>query len=105
MRYAFAECILDTRLYTLHRQGTTVRLRPKASQVLQYLPSNIATTWSPKTSSARTCGLASSSVMRRSKAASPWPAGPLAITGGCNGSSKAVGAMAIALWGACRKRP
>jgi DNA-binding winged helix-turn-helix (wHTH) protein len=37
MRYAFAECILDTRLYTLHRQGTTVRLRPKAFQVLQYL--------------------------------------------------------------------
>jgi DNA-binding winged helix-turn-helix (wHTH) protein/predicted ATPase len=37
MRYAFAECILDTRLYTLHREGTTVRLRPKAFQVLQYL--------------------------------------------------------------------
>jgi len=37
MRYTFAECILDTRLYTLHRQGTTVRLRPKAFQVLQYL--------------------------------------------------------------------
>jgi DNA-binding winged helix-turn-helix (wHTH) protein len=37
MRYVFAECILDTRLYTLHREGTTVRLRPKAFQVLQYL--------------------------------------------------------------------
>jgi DNA-binding winged helix-turn-helix (wHTH) protein len=37
MRYAFAECILDTRLYTLHREGTNVRLRPKAFQVLQYL--------------------------------------------------------------------
>ena len=37
MRYAFAECILDTRLYTLHREGTTVRLRPKVFQVLQYL--------------------------------------------------------------------
>ena len=37
MRYTFAECILDTRLYTLHREGTTVRLRPKAFQVLQYL--------------------------------------------------------------------
>ena len=37
MRYVFAECILDTRLYTLHREGTTMRLRPKAFQVLQYL--------------------------------------------------------------------
>ena len=37
MRYAFAECILDTRLYTLRREGTPVRLRPKAFQVLQYL--------------------------------------------------------------------
>jgi DNA-binding winged helix-turn-helix (wHTH) protein len=37
MRYVFAECILDTRLYTLHREGTPVRLRPKAFQVLQYL--------------------------------------------------------------------
>ena len=37
MRYIFADCILDTRLYTLHRGGTAVRLRPKAFQVLQYL--------------------------------------------------------------------
>ena len=37
MRYTFAKCILDTRLYTLRREGTTVRLRPKAFQVLQYL--------------------------------------------------------------------
>ena len=37
MRHTFAECILDTRLYTLHREGTPVRLRPKVFQVLQYL--------------------------------------------------------------------
>jgi DNA-binding winged helix-turn-helix (wHTH) protein/predicted ATPase/class 3 adenylate cyclase len=37
MRYVFADCILDTRLYTLHREGTTVRLRPKVFHVLQYL--------------------------------------------------------------------
>ncbi len=37
MRYVFAECILDTRLYTLCRGGTTMRLRPKAFHVLQYL--------------------------------------------------------------------
>jgi DNA-binding winged helix-turn-helix (wHTH) protein len=37
MRYVFAECILHTRLYTLHREGTPVRLQPKAFQVLQYL--------------------------------------------------------------------
>ena len=37
MRYVFAECVLDTRLYTLHRAGTAMRLRPKAFQVLRYL--------------------------------------------------------------------
>jgi len=37
MRYVFADCLLDTRLCTLHRGGTTVRLRPKAFHVLQYL--------------------------------------------------------------------
>jgi DNA-binding winged helix-turn-helix (wHTH) protein/predicted ATPase len=37
MRYIFADCILDTRLYTLYRGGTAVRLRPKAFHVLQYL--------------------------------------------------------------------
>jgi DNA-binding winged helix-turn-helix (wHTH) protein len=37
MRYVFADCILDTRLYTLHRGGTAMRLRPKAFHVLQYL--------------------------------------------------------------------
>jgi DNA-binding winged helix-turn-helix (wHTH) protein len=37
MRYVFADCLLNTRLYTLHRGGTPVRLRPKAFHVLQYL--------------------------------------------------------------------
>ena len=37
MRYVFADCILDTQLYTLHRAGTTVRLPPKVFHVLQYL--------------------------------------------------------------------
>jgi DNA-binding winged helix-turn-helix (wHTH) protein/predicted ATPase/class 3 adenylate cyclase len=37
MRYAFAECVLDTQLYSLYRAGTTVQLRPKAFHVLQYL--------------------------------------------------------------------
>ena len=37
MRYVFADCLLDTRLYTLHRGGTAMRLRPKAFHVLQYL--------------------------------------------------------------------
>jgi DNA-binding winged helix-turn-helix (wHTH) protein len=37
MRYVFADCIFDTRLYTLSRGGTAVRLRPKAFHVLQYL--------------------------------------------------------------------
>jgi DNA-binding winged helix-turn-helix (wHTH) protein len=37
MRYVFAECVLDTQLYSLSRAGTTVQLRPKAFHVLQYL--------------------------------------------------------------------
>jgi DNA-binding winged helix-turn-helix (wHTH) protein len=37
MRYVFAECVLDTRIYTLHRAGMVIRLRPKAFQVLQSL--------------------------------------------------------------------
>jgi DNA-binding winged helix-turn-helix (wHTH) protein len=37
MRYVFADCILDTRLYTLYRGGIAMRLRPKAFHVLQYL--------------------------------------------------------------------
>ena len=32
MRYVFAECVLDTQLYSLYRAGTTVQLRPKAFQ-------------------------------------------------------------------------
>jgi TolB-like protein/Tfp pilus assembly protein PilF len=36
MRYVFADCILDTQLYTLHRAGTSVRLRPKVFHVLHY---------------------------------------------------------------------
>jgi DNA-binding winged helix-turn-helix (wHTH) protein len=37
MRYAFADCVLDTQLYTLARAGTTRLLRPKVFQVLVYL--------------------------------------------------------------------
>jgi DNA-binding winged helix-turn-helix (wHTH) protein len=37
MRYVFAECVLDTRIYTLHRAGMVIRLRPKVFHVLQYL--------------------------------------------------------------------
>src|SRR5712691_13241322 len=37
MRYCFADCVLDTQLYTLARAGTTRLLRPKVFQVLQYL--------------------------------------------------------------------
>jgi TolB-like protein len=37
MRYVFAECVLDTQLYTLHRAGIAIRLRPKVFHVLQYL--------------------------------------------------------------------
>lgn len=37
MRYAFANCILDTQLYSLYRDGRHVRLRPKVFQILCYL--------------------------------------------------------------------
>src|SRR5205823_6544448 len=37
MRYAFADCVLDTQLYTLARAGTIRPLRPKVFQVLVYL--------------------------------------------------------------------
>src|SRR5712692_3734114 len=37
MRYRFADCVLDTQLYTLHRAGTARPLRPKVFQVLCYL--------------------------------------------------------------------
>lgn len=37
MRYIFAECVLDTQLYSLHRAGVAVRLRPKVFHVLHYL--------------------------------------------------------------------
>ena len=37
MRYAFADCELDTDLFVLHRHGRTIRLRPKVFQVLSYL--------------------------------------------------------------------
>lgn len=37
MRYVFSECVVDTQLYTLHRPGKAVRLRPKVFHVLHYL--------------------------------------------------------------------
>jgi DNA-binding winged helix-turn-helix (wHTH) protein/predicted ATPase len=37
MIYVFADCELDTCLYTLHRDGRLLRLRPKVYQVLTYL--------------------------------------------------------------------
>ena len=37
MRYCFADCQLDTQLYTLHRAGTQRQLRPKVFQLLMYL--------------------------------------------------------------------
>jgi DNA-binding winged helix-turn-helix (wHTH) protein/class 3 adenylate cyclase/tetratricopeptide (TPR) repeat protein len=37
MRYAFADCVLDTQLYTLTRAGCPRPLRPKVFQVLAYL--------------------------------------------------------------------
>jgi DNA-binding winged helix-turn-helix (wHTH) protein len=37
MRYVLAECVLNTRLYTLHRSGMAMRLWPKVFPVLQYL--------------------------------------------------------------------
>jgi len=37
MRYAFADCVLDTQLYTLTRAGSSRPLRPKVFQTLAYL--------------------------------------------------------------------
>jgi DNA-binding winged helix-turn-helix (wHTH) protein len=37
MRYVFADCLLDTQLYTLSRAGVVIPLRPKAFHVLRYL--------------------------------------------------------------------
>jgi class 3 adenylate cyclase/DNA-binding winged helix-turn-helix (wHTH) protein/predicted ATPase len=37
MRYAFADCVLDTDTYALHRADRLLRLRPKVFQVLMYL--------------------------------------------------------------------
>jgi DNA-binding winged helix-turn-helix (wHTH) protein len=104
MRYAFAECILDTRLYTLHRQGTTVRLRPKASQVLQYLLEH-----------------RDHMVSKDELCTHVWPGqfiSDATLEGCITLARRAIGdngrvqrfiesrrGMAIALWGACRKRP
>lgn len=40
MRYIFADCELDTQLYTLRRSGHLLQLRPKVFQVLLYLVEN-----------------------------------------------------------------
>src|SRR5262249_52362082 len=37
MIYRFADCTLDTQLYTLQRAGQTTRLAPKVFEVLCYL--------------------------------------------------------------------
>ena len=37
MLYRFADCVLDTQLYTLERAGQTMRLAPKVFEVLCYL--------------------------------------------------------------------
>ena len=37
MRYRFADCVLDTQLYTLERAGQRTRLAPKVFEVLCYL--------------------------------------------------------------------
>src|SRR5215471_13379718 len=37
IRYLFADCLLDTQLYTLSRAGRAIPLRPKAFHVLRYL--------------------------------------------------------------------
>ena len=37
MIYRFADCVLDTQLYTLHRAGQSTRLAPKVFEVLCYL--------------------------------------------------------------------
>src|SRR5215831_12529945 len=40
MQYTFANCTLDTQLYTLHRAGHCQQLPPKVFQVLLYLVEN-----------------------------------------------------------------
>ena len=37
MTYRFADCVLYTQLYTLHRAGQSIRLAPKVFEVLCYL--------------------------------------------------------------------
>jgi DNA-binding winged helix-turn-helix (wHTH) protein/class 3 adenylate cyclase/tetratricopeptide (TPR) repeat protein len=37
MRYVFADCLLDTQLYTLSRAGLAIPLQPKVFQALRYL--------------------------------------------------------------------
>ena len=37
MIYRFADCVLYTQLYTLHRAGQSTRLAPKVFEVLRYL--------------------------------------------------------------------
>ena len=37
MTYVFADCVLETHLYTLRRAGRTLQLRPKVFQMLTYL--------------------------------------------------------------------
>jgi len=37
MIYQFHDCILDTSLYTLHRAGQRIPLRPKALHMLRFL--------------------------------------------------------------------
>jgi DNA-binding winged helix-turn-helix (wHTH) protein len=37
MIYRFADCVLDTQLYTLDRVGQSTRLAPKVFEVLCYL--------------------------------------------------------------------
>ncbi len=37
MRYVFADCVLDTDQYALHRAGQPSKIRPKAFEVLTYL--------------------------------------------------------------------
>src|SRR5215471_750221 len=37
MRYLFADCLLDTQCYLLHRASQSIRLRPKVFQMLFYL--------------------------------------------------------------------
>jgi hypothetical protein len=103
MRYVFADCIFDTRLYTLSRGGTAVRLRPKAFHVLQYLLEHrdrvvtkdelCAQVWPSQFISDATL-----------EGCINWRAGPLATAGGGSDSSRAARAMAIALWGWYRKK-